>query len=177
MMMMMITKDERLWWCCVRRSSAPIWTGGWAAQAHTNLLHKMIKKWYLRVFTFLLFLFIFGRWAAVIKYFVAQNNVKILKTYFYLYSYLTNCLVGSFLEVGVYLSNFRSKSSKNKPPEYWIKRKHTSTLCPLKSVCIFDKRLRIFFPRIILFWKSLISLCQWASKSCWKPHQNVSLGK
>ena len=101
---------------------------------------------------------------------------KILKTSFYLYSYLTDCLVGSFLEVGVYLSNFRSKSSKNKPPEYWIKRKHTSTLCPLKSVCIFDERLRIFFPRIILFWKSLIPLCQWASKSCWKPQQNVSLG-
>ena len=102
--------------------------------------------------------------------------LKILKTSFYFYSYLTDCLVGSFLEVGVYLPYFRSKSSKNKPPEYWIKRKHTSTLCPLKSVCIFDERLRIFFPRIILFWKSLIPLCQWASKSCWKPQQNVSLG-
>ena len=34
---------------------------------------------------------------------------------FYLYSYLTDCLVGSFLEVGVYLPYFRSISSKNKP--------------------------------------------------------------
>ena len=66
---------------------------------------------------------------------------KILKTSFYLYSHLTDCLVGSFLEVGVYLPYFRSKSSKNKLPEYWIKVNFQETY---KYTLSFEKCLYIW---------------------------------